>query len=109
MSGNILPFTEANSKRIASLFRKAMRSAFDNTVKFDAYRNATINIRQRIEANRHVSDAEELEQIVKAFKAELKDWEVPDPYIPPCRPGGTKFYRNAPDPRETEKLVPGDW
>lgn len=107
MSGQILPFTEANSKRVASLFRKALRTAFDSSLKFDLYRQETILIRQQFEANKHILDPKELEQVLSKARAKLAELEHPDPYIPPSRPGGTKYHRNLPYPNEP--LVPGDW
>lgn len=107
MSGQILPFTEANTRRVASLFRKALRTAFDSSLKFDLYRKQTVLIRSQFEANRQVLDAAELEQIVTKTRAKLAEMAHPDPYIPPSRPGGTKHDRNLPSP--TEPLVPGDW
>ncbi|CAK9439945.1 uncharacterized protein LODBEIA_P40450 [Lodderomyces beijingensis] len=103
----ILPFTEANTRRVSSLFRQAMRTAFDHALRFDLYRQATQDIRAQFEANREVSDPEELERIIGATRAKLREWKHPDPYIPPCRPGGTKYQRNIPVAREP--LVPGDW
>ncbi|KAK8440575.1 hypothetical protein ACI3LY_004067 [Candidozyma auris] len=107
MSKHILPFTEANTKRVSSLFRQALRTAFDSSLKFDAYRRETIRIRQQFEAERHVSDVNELERIIERTKAKLNEWKHPDPYIPPCRPGGTKYERNLPSPKEP--MVSGDW
>ncbi|EDK46788.1 hypothetical protein PVL30_005712 [Lodderomyces elongisporus] len=107
MSSQILPFTEANSRRIASLFRQAMRTAFDHSLKFDVYRNATINIRSQFQANKDVSDPEEVDRLVKECEAKLQHWKHPDPYISPCRPGGTKYERNIPVARTP--LIPGDW
>ncbi|RCK55418.1 NADH dehydrogenase [ubiquinone] 1 beta subcomplex subunit 9 [Candida viswanathii] len=108
MSGTpILPFTEANTKRVASLFRQALRTAFDHLMKWDVYRNATIAIRQQFDANKHISTPEELDRAIKIAEAKLKEWKHPDPYVPPCRPGGTKYQRNIPVARGP--LVPGDW
>lgn len=107
MSGPILPFTEANSKRVASLFRQAMRTAFNHALKFDAYREATISIRAQFEANKDIRDPQELEQVIAQAEAKLRKWKHPDPYIPPSRPGGTKWERNL--PVERGPLVPGDW
>lgn len=107
MSGQILPFTEANSKRVASLFRKALRTAFDSSLKFDIYRQETILIRSQFEANKHILDPKELELVYSQARAKLAELAHPDPYIPPSRPGGTKFDRNLPYPNEP--LVPGDW
>ncbi|GBL49625.1 Ca2+-binding actin-bundling protein fimbrin/plastin [Candidozyma auris] len=98
---------KANTKRVSSLFRQALRTAFDSSLKFDAYRRETIRIRQQFEAERHVSDVNELERIIERTKAKLNEWKHPDPYIPPCRPGGTKYERNLPSPKEP--MVPGDW
>lgn len=107
MSSPILPFTEANSKRVASLFRQALRTAFDSTLKFDAYRAQTLKIRQQFEANKHISDPVELEKVIAKTEAKLAETEHPDPYITPCRPGGTKYQRNIELPKED--VVPGDW
>ncbi|ODV77669.1 uncharacterized protein CANTADRAFT_92085 [Suhomyces tanzawaensis NRRL Y-17324] len=107
MSSPILPFTEANSKRVASLFRQALRTAFDSSLKFDAYRKETIKIRAQFEANKTVNDPSELEKIIQATQGKLAEWKHPDPYITPCRPGGTKYQRNI--PVERGPLVPGDW
>lgn len=107
MSKAILPFTEANSKRVASLFRQALRTAFDSSLKFDAYRRETIKIRAQFEANKHISDPNELEEVIAKTHSKLAEWKHPDPYIPPCRPGGTKFERNI--PLAKEPVVPGDW
>lgn len=107
MSNHILPFTEANTRRVASLFRQALRTAFDSSLKFDAYRRETIRIRQQFEAERHITDVNELEKVIAKTERKLKEWKHPDPYIPPCRPGGTKFERNIPPPKEP--IVPGNW
>lgn len=107
MTGQILPFTEANTKRVTSLFRKALRTAFDQSLKFDLYRQETILIRSQFEANKHILDPKELEQVLTLARAKLAELAHPDPYIPPSRPGGTKYERNLPYPNEP--LVPGDW
>ena len=107
MSSPILPFTEANSKRVTSLFRQALRTAYDHSMRWDVYRDATINISRQFEANKHISSQQELEAVINKTKAKLAEWKHPDPYIPPCRPGGTKYQRNIPVAREP--LVPGDW
>ncbi|CAN3371812.1 hypothetical protein DIURU_000469 [Diutina rugosa] len=107
MTSPVLPFTEANSKRVASLFRQALRTAFDTSLKFDAYRDKTIEIRRAFDANKHISDAEELDEVFRKGEAKLKEWKHPDPYIPASRPGGTKYQRNIPVARGP--LVPGPW
>ncbi|KAF5209297.1 hypothetical protein E0198_004574 [Clavispora lusitaniae] len=95
MTKPIFPFTEANSKRVASLFRQALRTAFDSSLKFDAYRRETIKIRSQFEANKHISDPNELESVIQQAKAKLAEYAHPDPYIPPCRPGGTKYEKDS--------------
>ncbi|KAG7661903.1 uncharacterized protein J8A68_004570 [[Candida] subhashii] len=107
MSAPILPFTEANSKRIASMFRRALRTAFDHSMKFSVYRQTTIQIRQQFETNKDIRDPQELERVIEAAEAKLAHWKHPDPYIPPSRPGGTKWQRNVPVARGP--LVPGNW
>lgn len=107
MSNTILPFTEANSKRVASLFRTALRTAFDSSLKFDAYRNETIKIRAQFDANKNIANPNELESVIAKSQQKLAEWKHPDPYITPGRPGGTKYQRNAEIPKEP--IVPGDW
>lgn len=107
MTKHILPFTEANTKRVASMFRQALRTAFDSSLKFDAYRKETINIRRQFDANSKILDPNELEAIIADAKVKLAEFAHPDPYIPPCRPGGTKFERNIPLVKES--VIPGDW
>ncbi|CUM56641.1 unnamed protein product [Debaryomyces tyrocola] len=107
MSSSILPFTEANSKRVASLFRRALRTAFDSSLKFDAYRNETIKIRAQFEANKNINNPSDLEEAIARTERKLEEWNHPDPYITPCRPGGTKYQRNLPSP--DEPVVPGNW
>lgn len=103
----VLPFTEANTRRISSLYRRALRIAFDSSLKFDAYRQETMKLRSQFQINKDVLDPNELESIVTSAKQKLIECAHPDPYIPPSRPGGTKYERNL--PRPNEPLVPGDW
>ncbi|KAM9886995.1 hypothetical protein OXX80_013969 [Metschnikowia pulcherrima] len=107
MSRVVSPFTEANTKRVSSLFRRALRIAFDSNLKFDAYRQETIRIRSLFEANKKISDPNELENVIATTRAKLVEYAHPDPYIPPLRPGGSKYERNLPPPKEP--VVPGDW
>lgn len=107
MASRILPHTEANTRRISALFREALRTAFDHSLKFEAYRRETVAIRAQFEAHRAVSNPNELEALVAKTHALLAEWRNPDPYIPPCRPGGTKYQRNIPPPNEP--VIPGDW
>ncbi|EGW30514.1 uncharacterized protein SPAPADRAFT_52592 [Spathaspora passalidarum NRRL Y-27907] len=107
MSSPILPFTEANTKRVSALLRRSLRLAWDHTTKFQAYRTATIQIRQQFESNRDVNDPQQLQDIIEKTEAKLYEWRNPDPVIPPSRPGGTKYERNLKLP--AEPVVPGDW
>ncbi|CAK7906446.1 hypothetical protein CAAN1_30S00254 [[Candida] anglica] len=104
---SILPFTEANSKRVAGLFRQALRTCFDHSVKFEVYRAESLKIKKQFVANQKIEDPETLEKVIRATEAKLAEWKHPDPYIPPCRPGGTKYQRNVVLPKE--EIVPGDW
>lgn len=103
----ILPFTEANTKRVSSLFRQALRTAYDHSVRFEGYRAETIKIRKQFEANRTVSEPVLLEDIISQTEQKLAEWKHGDPYIPPSRPGGTKYQRNIPKP--DEPVIPGNW
>ncbi|CAH6718841.1 hypothetical protein CLIB1444_01S15698 [[Candida] jaroonii] len=103
----VLPFTEANSKRVTGLFRQALRTAFDHSIKWELYRAETIKIRKQFDANKSVSDPQLLEELIKKTEDKLQEWKHPDPYITPQRPGGTKYQRNLPKP--DEPIIPGDW
>ena len=107
MSTKILPFTDANRARVSSLFRKALRTAFDHSMKFDVYRNEAIKIRSQFEANKNIDDPERLEKVIAQTLRKLGKWGHPEPYITPCRPGGTKHERNIEPPKGPK--VPGDW
>lgn len=107
MSKTILPFTEANTKRVSALYRQALRTAFDHAIKWDIYRKECVRIRSQFEVNRHIDTPEELEEAIAKTTAKLNEWKHPDPYITPLRPGGTKYQRNIELPYE--KPVPGDW
>ncbi|CAH2353681.1 hypothetical protein CLIB1423_12S00584 [[Candida] railenensis] len=104
---NILPFTEANTKRVSSLFRQALRTAFDHSMKWDVYRREQNKIRTLFDANSKIDDSKTLEKVIANTESKLAQWKHPDPYIPPCRPGGTKYQRNAFLP--AEEKVSGDW
>ena len=52
-------------------------------MRWDVYRDATINIRRQFEANKHISSQQELEAVINKTKAKLAEWKHPDPYIPP--------------------------
>lgn len=66
-----------------------------------------MRIRALFDANKHIDDVNELEKVIKDTKLKLQEWKHPDPYIPPGRPGGTKWERNLPTPNEP--VVTGDW
>ncbi|KAI0464752.1 hypothetical protein LJB42_002377 [Komagataella kurtzmanii] len=102
----VVPFSEANKKYVSSLYRKSLRTAHDWINKTEFYRVKASEIRSRYDANKHINDPNELKVIFKETEALLEDYAHPDPIIPPCRPGGSKFERNIP-PR-VEARIPID-
>lgn len=101
-----VPFSIANRKLVTSLYRRSLRTAHDWINKKDFYRLKAAEIRDRFEANRQVENPTQLKYLIEKTEELLETYAHPDPIIPPCRPGGTKFDRNIP-PREGT-MVPSD-
>ncbi|ESW98664.1 hypothetical protein HPODL_05260 [Ogataea parapolymorpha DL-1] len=105
MSKTPVPFSPENIKTVASLYRRSLRTAADWINRRDFYRAKAAEIRLRFEQNRNVSDPKELKAIIDKTELMLNKFKHPDPIIPPQRPGGIMYDRNAP-PRYSSGPVP---
>lgn len=97
-----VPFSAANAKHVSSLFRKSLRTARNWINQTPAYREKAAEIRLQFEQNKSIADPAQLQIVLKRTEDLLAKYQHPDPIIPPKRPGGIMYDRNAP-PRE-EKL-----
>ncbi|GMM32283.1 hypothetical protein DAMA08_050280 [Martiniozyma asiatica (nom. inval.)] len=94
-----VPFSPANVKQVASLYRKSLRTARNWINQTPFYREKAAEIRLRFEQNKNISNPSELAKIIEQTELLLAKYNHPDPIIPPKRPGGIMYDRNAP-PRE---------
>lgn len=96
-----VPFSAQNAKNVAKLYRQALRTARNWINQNSFYREKAAEIRLRFEQNKDISDPLELEKVLTKTEELLAKFQHPDPIIPPKRPGGIMYDRNAP-PRYTE-------
>ncbi|ODV89540.1 hypothetical protein CANCADRAFT_140497 [Tortispora caseinolytica NRRL Y-17796] len=92
----IAPFTEANKAYVSSLYRQALRTSLNWTIDRSLYRVEAVGIRRKFDVNKNVADPAILKSIFTVTEQMLYETTHPEPIIPPQRPGGTKFERNAP-------------
>ncbi|TID30549.1 hypothetical protein CANINC_000903 [Pichia inconspicua] len=91
-----VPFSPENAKLVASLLRQSLRTARNWINQNSFYREKAAEIRLRFDQNKNISDPVELERVLNKTKALLQQYQHPDPIIPPKRPGGIMYDRNAP-------------
>lgn len=96
-----VPFSPENVKQVASLYRQSLRTARNWINQPAFYREKAAEIRLRFEQNKDIKDPLQLESVLKDTKDLLAKYNHPDPIIPPKRPGGIMYGRNAP-PRYEE-------
>jgi NADH dehydrogenase (ubiquinone) 1 beta subcomplex subunit 9 len=88
--------TALQKARITGLYRSSLKELLSWVVSREVFYEEASKIRQEFEQNKHVSDGGEIERLLVKGEARLKDYEHPDPYIVPYRPGGSMFARNPP-------------
>ncbi|KAL2114610.1 hypothetical protein VUR80DRAFT_4593 [Thermomyces stellatus] len=86
------------NKAALSLYRRALKLSLDWAVHRSVWRGQALYIRSLFEANRNVTDPRQKRALLSATEKLLDEWKHPEPYIPPCAPGGTKYERNVPPP-----------
>ncbi|KAK9480258.1 hypothetical protein V1514DRAFT_325901 [Lipomyces japonicus] len=93
--------------QVSSIYRRSLRLSLNWAVRRDIWRREALAIRARFEANKNVTDPRQVTVLLQSAEAELDANRHPDPYIPPSRPGGSKYERNAHPP--LDEPVPGDY
>ncbi|KAK9474260.1 uncharacterized protein V1510DRAFT_412861 [Dipodascopsis tothii] len=91
---------EAHRAQVFSLYRRALRTSLNWTIHRGVWRQEALAIRQAFEANKDNTDPRFLRNAIAETEAKLAELRHPDPYIPPSRPGGSKYERNVPPPLE---------
>ncbi|KAK9465847.1 hypothetical protein V1512DRAFT_264864 [Lipomyces arxii] len=92
---------------VASIYRRALRLSLNWAIRRDVWRPIALDIRAKFDANKDITDKRIIRQLVLEAEKTLAENRHPDPYIPPSRPGGSKYERNAP-PR-IEDPMDGDY
>ncbi|KAK9452225.1 uncharacterized protein V1518DRAFT_436564 [Limtongia smithiae] len=92
---------------VASIYRRALRLSLNWTIRRDIWRQQALAIRAQFDANKGVTDPRIIRNLIVAGERELELNRHPDPYIPPSRPGGSKYERNAQPP--LDKPIGGDY
>ncbi|AWU74426.1 hypothetical protein CAS74_004398 [Pichia kudriavzevii] len=96
-----VPFSPENVKLVVSLYRRSLRTARNWINQQHFYRQKAAEIRLRFDQHKNISDPVELQRVLKETGELLAKYQHPDPIIPPKRPGGIMYDRNAP-PRHVE-------
>ncbi|KAK9457648.1 hypothetical protein V1511DRAFT_494203 [Dipodascopsis uninucleata] len=106
MAGTTI-FTPEHVATVSSLYRRALRLSLNWAVRRDIWRPQALAIRARFESNKNVTEPRKIQDLIASAEKELAVNRHPDPYIPPQRPGGTKYERNVPP--SLQKPVDGDY
>ena len=87
---------------IQRLYKQCLYTARSYAATFGDYRQYSLEIRQKFDANKTASNSREL---IMDTRKILKEWRHPVPYTYPSAPNGTCEDRNAPLP----KMYLGDY
>jgi len=87
-------------QRVTRLFRRASLNLLDWCVDRRDWRQQHLILRDMFDENKHLTDPQQIEQILQKGEAELQANLHPQPYIHPKAPGGTSWERNLPPPPE---------
>jgi len=94
--------TSLQKTRITSLYRTSLKQLLSWVVSREVFYEEASKIRREFDENKMVNDPNEIERLLRNGEARLKEYEHPDPYIVPYRPGGSMFARNPPFAPETK-------
>ncbi|KAK7204333.1 hypothetical protein BZA70DRAFT_280512 [Myxozyma melibiosi] len=89
-------FTPFSPQHVFSIYRRALRTTLSWTIRRDIWRQEALQIRAQLESNKDVIDPRKIRELITAAELKLRAGRHPDPYIPPSRPGGSKYERNFP-------------
>ncbi|KAK9367427.1 hypothetical protein V1509DRAFT_147364 [Lipomyces kononenkoae] len=99
--------TPYSAQHVASIYRRLLRLSLNWAVRRDIWRKQALEIRAKFDANKNITDPRQIRDLIIEVERQLVINRHPDPYIPPSRPGGSKFERNVP-PR-LDKPIDGDY
>jgi NADH dehydrogenase (ubiquinone) 1 beta subcomplex subunit 9 len=88
--------TALQKARVTSLYRASLKQLLSWVVSRDVFAKEAANIRAMFDSQKAEQDPGQIERLVEAGEERLKEYEHPDPYIVPYRPGGSLFARNPP-------------
>ncbi len=88
--------TALQKARVTSLYRASLKQLLSWVVSREVFYTEAAIIRAEFDSQRSVTGPAEIERLIKAGETRLKEYEHPDPYIVPYRPGGSMFARNPP-------------
>lgn len=88
--------TALQRTRITALYRTSLKQLLSWVVSREVFYEEASKIRGEFEQYKSVTDTAEIERLLKSGETRLKNYEHPDPYIVPYRPGGSMFARNPP-------------
>ncbi|KAK9382292.1 uncharacterized protein V2V93DRAFT_366936 [Kockiozyma suomiensis] len=89
-------YTPFSAQHVYSVYRRALRLTLSWSIRRDIWRQQALQIRARFDANKDVSDPRKIRELIVGAEQQLHVNRHPDPYIPPSRPGGSKYERNYP-------------
>ncbi|KXN71680.1 hypothetical protein CONCODRAFT_57168 [Conidiobolus coronatus NRRL 28638] len=82
-------------QQVQRLYKRALKLSLDWHIRRDLWRINALEIRQRFEANRYISEPKKIAHIIGLTEQELEDRSHPDPYLYPTQPEGTKWERHG--------------
>ena len=88
--------TQLQKARVTGLYRTSLKQLLSWVVSREVFYEEAGKIRSEFEQHKHVQDTSEIERLLAKGEAKLREYEHPDPYIVPYRPGGSMFARNPP-------------
>jgi len=88
--------------RITGLYRTSLKQLLSWVVSREVFYEEASKIRHEFDMYKNVDDPNEIERLLRNGEARMKEYEHPDPYIVPYRPGGSMFARNPPFAEETK-------
>ncbi|KAJ3244528.1 hypothetical protein HDU78_010835 [Chytriomyces hyalinus] len=107
LRGQPLPMTHV--QRVQRLYRQSLRLSADWYWERSEWREKAMLIRDYFEANRGVTNMKEADELCNMTEVILAKYHHPAPFKYATAPGGTKWERNIPFPKELlDKFVPFD-
>jgi hypothetical protein len=84
----------AHTRRVTRLYRSSLKNLLNWCVHRDLFITKSLELRAEFDANKHIAEAQQLEKVLVAGEAKLREYAHPDPYtrargaprITPLRP-----------------------